>query len=68
MTPMDRLILRAVRCVTCGAPYGGCDCSAKRAAERERERDEFIRSETEKLMQLPDDELIAEARRLGVDV
>jgi hypothetical protein len=26
MTPLDRMILGAVRCVKCGAAYGACDC------------------------------------------
>lgn len=28
-TSLDRMILSAVRCTICGAPYGQCDCWTK---------------------------------------
>jgi len=29
VSPVGRMILGAVRCVTCDAPYGGCDCRSR---------------------------------------
>lgn len=66
MTPLDRMILRAVRCLDCGAAYGECDCAAKHQALRDAERAEFIEAEYQRLMALPDDALLAECAKIGV--
>lgn len=60
-SPIDILIDSTVRCLTCGASYGACDCAAaqRRAA---------IDAEYKRLMALPDDELIAECKKVGVMV
>jgi hypothetical protein len=63
MTPIDRLIMKAVRCVTCGAAYGECDCASKR---KDIARERFIEAEYQRLMALPDEELLAECARVGV--
>lgn len=61
MTPLDRMIMASVKCLTCGAGYGKCDCAKKvRAAE--------VEAEFQRLMQLPEDELIAVAKARGVKI
>lgn len=59
MTPLDRMILQSVQCMTCGAKYGGCDCAQKR-------RTKHIEKQYRRLMRLSDDELLAECAKVGV--
>lgn len=59
MGPLDRMILAAVKCLTCGAGYGECDCA-------EKHKNAWIEAEYQRLMALPDEELIAECAKVGV--
>lgn len=59
MGPFDLMILKAVRCIKCGAGYGLCGCAEKiKQAEIEKEFQE--------LMKMSDADLLAECERLGV--
>ena len=66
MSLINRLIDNAVKCLTCGASFGKCDCAEKRKAEREIERETFIEAETARLLALPIDEFEADCIALGV--
>lgn len=66
MSLINRLIDNAVKCLTCGASFGKCDCAEKRKAEREAEREAFIEKETARLLALPLDAFEAECRAVGV--
>jgi len=61
MTPLDRMIMASVKCLTCGAGYGKCDCARKR-------RETEIEAEFQRLMKLNDDELIAVCKARGVEI
>ena len=59
MRPIDRLVMDAVRCISCGAGFGKCDCAAK---AKKRVDDEYAR-----LMAIEDDaEFLAECAKVGV--
>ncbi len=59
MTPLDKMIMAAVKCLTCGAGYGQCDCAVKR-------KNALIEAEYQRLMALPDDDLIAECAKVNL--
>lgn len=63
---IDRMILGSVRCLTCGAAYGECDCAEKHRRAYEAKKAAFIEAEYERLMSLPDDEFIAECEKVGI--
>lgn len=66
MGPLDRLILQSVKCLTCGAGYGKCDCAAKHRAETERRKAAAIEADYQRMMKLSDEKLIAECKALGI--
>jgi hypothetical protein len=60
-SPLDAMIKSTVRCNSCGAKYGECDCAARR-------REDYIEREYQRLISLSDEDLIAECKSLGIDV
>lgn len=65
---LDVMIMRSVKCLTCGAGYGKCDCAEKSRAERDRKNSEIIEADYQRMMKLSDEELIAECKALGINV
>jgi hypothetical protein len=60
-SPIDIAIMKAVRCLTCGAGFDECDCAKKL-------RDESIEREYQRLMSLSDEDLLAECKSLGIEI